>query len=196
MPLTPKQRAFLEKHLKVPVLAATAEKGEQKAAKKHDKEITASTRPTLSSRHASTATSATTSGLLQETAETSDDQGNLDKYAKALKGAETLATQEPKPDFKKARDMLEAVRANAATRSAGGRNRALEQAEFRPIYANKVERIKAAKLALQRARRNAAAGRESAARRTRSADHCGAGACLEGKVQGRLQTRWKASVAP
>ena len=47
MPLTPKQRAFLEKHLKVPALAATAEKGEQKAAKKHDKALTAITRTAI-----------------------------------------------------------------------------------------------------------------------------------------------------
>ena len=151
MPLTPKQRAFLEKHLKVPALAATAEKGEQKAAKKHDKEITAEYEAYLALAARIDGDIRDYKRVLQETAETPDDKANLVKYAKALKNANALATQEPKPDFKKARDELEAVRAEAAIAVQAARHRALEQAEFRPIYENKVERIKAARLALQRA---------------------------------------------
>jgi hypothetical protein len=151
MPLTPKQRAFLEKHLKVPALAATAEKGEQKAAKKHDKALTAEYEAYLVLAARIDGDIRDYRRVLRETAETGDDKANLARYAKALKDAEALATQVPTPDFQKARDALDAVRADAAVAVQAARNRALEEAEFRPIYENKVERIKAAKLALQRA---------------------------------------------
>ncbi|MEO6747117.1 MAG: hypothetical protein ABIS28_14300 [Caldimonas sp.] len=149
MPLTPEQRVFLETYLKVPKLAADAKKSDQKDAKKHDKSITAEYQAYLDLAARIDGDIRDYRRVLQETAETSADTANLVKYAKALDEAKVLATQKPQPDFKAAAAKLEAVRADAAIATQAARNRALEEAEFHPIYDNKVERIQTAQKALE-----------------------------------------------
>ena len=149
MPLTPEQRVFLETYLKVPKLAADAKKSDQKDAKKHDKSITVEYQAYLDLAARIDGDIRDYRRVLQETAETSADKANLAKYAKALDEAKVLATQKPQPDFKAAGTKLEAVRADAAIATQAARNRALEEAEFHPIYDNKVERIQTAQKALE-----------------------------------------------
>jgi hypothetical protein len=170
MALTIEQRKFLERFLQVPVienLLAQKAKGpakgaegpkpptaqdllhakDDKAAKKHDAQLTEEYEKYLKRAEIVNAALRDYRRALKETGISPADQASLDKLDAALAAARKLADQ---GKFKEAWDELKGLDTEAVKNQETAQKRALEQAKFKPIYLNKAERMAESLKALER----------------------------------------------